>query len=110
MSKQHPDRLKFDHLEREQDWEERCGLLLSPARALHENGQETGETLEAIMRLGGALGIKAALFPTWGKLFMQIDSTHGTVLSAIAATPSNVGMNRVNATLRAIEAIYIENC
>ena len=105
MSKQHPDRLEIDHLEREQDWEERCGLLLSAARALHENGQETGAALEAITRLGGALGIKATLFPTWGELFMQIDSTHGTVLSAIAATPSNVSMNRVTATLRAIEAI-----
>jgi hypothetical protein len=45
MSKQYPDRLEFDRSFQEQDWEERCSLLLSAARSLHENGQETGETI-----------------------------------------------------------------
>jgi uncharacterized membrane protein YjjB (DUF3815 family) len=105
MSNQYPDRLEFDRSSQEQDWEDRCSLLLSAARSLHENGQETGETIAAISHLGGALGIKASLFPAWGELFVQIDSNHGSVLSAIAATPSNVSMNRVTATLRTIEAI-----
>ena len=38
MSKQHPDRLAFDHLERDQGWEERCGLLLSAALARYDRG------------------------------------------------------------------------
>lgn len=105
MSKQYPDRLEFGQPLWEPDWEERCGLLLSAARGLHENGQETGETLEAITRLGGVLGIKASLFPSWGELFVQISSTHGTVLRVIAATPSSVSMSRVTATLQTIEAI-----
>ena len=105
MSKQHPDRLEFSQPFWEQDWEECCSLLLSAVRSLHENGQETGETLEAISHLSGALGIKALLFPTWGELFMQTGSPHGTVLRAIATTPSNVCMSRVTATLRTIEAI-----
>ncbi len=82
--------------------EDRFDILLAAARNLHANGEETSGTLEAAKQLCDRLGLRATLIPAWGELFLQVDGDRVRVAEAAA---TDINMNRVAATLRAVEAI-----
>ncbi len=81
-------------------------LVLTVARALHANGQETAETISAASRLGRTLGLSAALSPRWGELLLQTRTPDGHArTSMLEAVPAGVSMNRVSAVMRCTEAL-----
>ena len=85
--------------------EERSNLVLMVARVLYINGDSTRQTLNAAERLCNCLGLRATIFPRWGKLEVQTEDTDGKFISAIEATPSGVNMDRVASTLRTVEEL-----
>jgi uncharacterized membrane protein YjjP (DUF1212 family) len=84
--------------------QERYALVLAFARALYVNGQATEETVAGAERLGRTLGLRAQLMPRWGELQLQIE---GKDTEVIAANPTGVGMQRVAATMKAIEDVEV---
>src|SRR5258708_16090209 len=87
--------------------DERCNVVLSFARTLFVNGQATEQTMAAAERLGRALGLRANLMVRWGELQLQSDSEI-TPFSQVPADPAGVDMDRVAATMRAIEEAETE--
>src|SRR5260370_38948091 len=85
--------------------EERCNLVLAFARVLYVNGQATDQTSDAAERLANALGLRAQVLPRWGELQLQAEETDARLISAVAADPAGVDMDRVASTMRAIEEI-----
>lgn len=83
--------------------EERANLVLAGARVLYVNGQSTDQTLAAAERLGEALGISAKIMPRWGELQILTDDGTARLMSATAADPAGVDMNRVARTMQATE-------
>src|SRR6202790_3667821 len=84
--------------------DERCNLVLTFARTLLVNGQATDRTVAAAQRLGRALGLRADVMARWGELQLQSDSEI-TPFSQVPADPTGVDMDRVAATMRAIEDV-----
>ena len=85
--------------------EERSNLVLAFARVLYVNGQSTDQTLDAAERLGGTLGLRAKIMPRWGELLLQAEDRDARLISAAAADPAGVDMDRVASTMRAIEDV-----
>jgi uncharacterized membrane protein YjjP (DUF1212 family) len=85
--------------------DERCNLVLAFARVLYVNGQATDETLDAAERLANTLALRAQVMPRWGELQLQAEDTDARLISAVAADPAGVDMDRVASTMRAIEEI-----
>ena len=85
--------------------EERSNLILAFARVLYVNGQSTDQTLDAAERLGGTLGLRAKIMPRWGELLLQAEDRDARLISAAAADPAGVDMDRVASTMRAIEEL-----
>src|SRR6266851_1646024 len=85
--------------------EERCNLVLAFARVLYVNGQATDQTMDAAERLANTLGLRAQVMPRWGELQLQAEDTDARLISAVAADPAGVDMDRVASTMRAIEEI-----
>jgi len=85
--------------------EESSNLVLAFARVLYVNGQATDQTLDATERLGDTLGLRAKLMPRWGELQLQAGDRDARLISAVAADPAGVDMDRVASTMRAIEGI-----
>jgi len=85
--------------------EERSNLVLAFARVLYVNGQSTDQTLTAAARLGDALGLRAKIMPRWGELQLQAGDSNARLISAVAADPTGVDMDRVASAMRAIEQI-----
>jgi uncharacterized membrane protein YjjP (DUF1212 family) len=83
--------------------EERSNLVLAFARVQYLNGQATDQTLDATERLGDTLGLRAKLMPRWGELQLQAEDRDTRLISAVAADPAGVDMDRVASTMRAIE-------
>src|SRR6266446_5573051 len=83
--------------------EERSNLVLAFARVLYVNGQATDQTLDAAERLGHTLGVRTKLMPRWGELQLQAEDRDARLISAVAADPAGVDMDRVASTMRAIE-------
>ena len=83
--------------------EERANLVLACTRLLYINGQSTDETLAAGLRLGGALGLRAAIIARWGELELQADDGHSRLVTADDADPTGVDMDRVASTMRVID-------
>jgi hypothetical protein len=83
--------------------EERADLVLAVAKVLFVNGQSTEQTLAAAERLGGAPGVRARILPRWGELQLQIEDSDASVVSAVAADPTNAAMGRVASAMRVIE-------
>lgn len=84
---------------------ERAHLVLGFARALYVNGQATEQTLNAAERLGGALGLAAAITPSWNGLELAVDGADGVLTIDVAAAPTAVEMARVAAAMQAIDDI-----
>ena len=85
--------------------EERSDLVLTFAQVLYENGQSTDQTLAAAERLGQALGLSAQIIPSWGELQLQAEDNDARLVSAVAAHPTGVNMDRVASAMRAIEDV-----
>jgi uncharacterized membrane protein YjjP (DUF1212 family) len=85
--------------------DERARLVLAFARVLYVNGQATEQTVSASERLGRALGLRATVTPLWGQLQLVADDKDRTFIIQVAADPAGVEMDRVAATMRAIEDI-----
>jgi uncharacterized membrane protein YjjP (DUF1212 family) len=83
--------------------EERSDLVLAFARVLFTNGQSTDQTMLAADRVGQTLGIKTRTIARWGELKVEAEDGDARVTSIVAADPSNVAMERVAATTRAVE-------
>jgi uncharacterized membrane protein YjjP (DUF1212 family) len=80
-------------------------LILIGARLLFVNGQTTERTVEASEQFAVALGFRATLFPRWGELMLRIQQDAGSRSEIVAAEPAGMDMNRVSATMIAIEKI-----
>ena len=85
--------------------QERSNLILSFATVLFANGQATDQTIGAAERLGRTLGLRARIIPRWGELALQAEDADAKLTSLIVADPSGVDMDRVAATMRAVEDI-----
>src|SRR5271155_5339431 len=83
--------------------QERSDLILTFARILYVNGQSTDQTLAAAERVGRVLGLRAEILPRWGELQLQVQDGDTKLISAVAADPTGVAMNRVASAMRAIE-------
>src|ERR1700722_8981522 len=83
--------------------EERADLVLTVARLLFVNGQSTDQTLAAAERLGHTLGLRIKIMPRWGELLLQAEEGEARIISAVAADPTGVDMNRVASIIRLIE-------
>jgi uncharacterized membrane protein YjjP (DUF1212 family) len=82
---------------------DRGDLLLKTAELLFLNGQTTERMVEALERLGLALGFNAAIFPAWGALIIRLDGPGGPRLVISAAKPAAVHMGKVADTMALIE-------
>jgi uncharacterized membrane protein YjjB (DUF3815 family) len=82
--------------------EERSNLVLAFARVLYVNGESTDQTLTAAKRVGNALGLRVMIMPRWGELQLQAEAGDARLISAVAADPTGVAMNRVVSAMRAI--------
>ena len=85
--------------------QERSDLILNFATVLFTNGQATDQTIGAAERLGRTLGLRAKIIPRWGELALQAEDADAKLSSLIVADPSGVDMERVAATMRAVEDI-----
>jgi uncharacterized membrane protein YjjP (DUF1212 family) len=82
--------------------QERSDLILAFARVLYVNGQAT-EQIHAAENLGRSLGLRAKIIPRWGELQLRAQDKGGSLIASVAADPTGVDMDRVAATMRAIE-------
>jgi uncharacterized membrane protein YjjP (DUF1212 family) len=80
-------------------------LLSSSAKLLFQNGQTTQSTITTVTRLGMALGHRALLFPRWGEICIRVDGPVGGPHEIVGATPAGVDMNKVVATMKAIDDV-----
>ena len=87
--------------------DERLNLILAYARVLYINGESTQRTMDVAEHLSKCLGLRATIFPHWGKLEIQTEDTEGNFISAIEATPSGVNMARVASTWRTVEELSV---
>jgi len=85
--------------------EERSTLVLAFARVLYVNGQDTDQTMSAAERLGDILGLRAKIMPRWGELQLLAEDRDARLISAVAADPAGVEMDRVASTMQAIEEL-----
>jgi uncharacterized membrane protein YjjP (DUF1212 family) len=85
--------------------QEHYDLVLAFARVLYVNGQATDQTVAAAERLGRALGLRAKVMPRWGEVQLQIEYKDAKFVAQVAADPTGVDMDRVAATMRAIEDV-----
>jgi uncharacterized membrane protein YjjP (DUF1212 family) len=85
--------------------EERSDLVLAFARVLYVNGQSTDQTLEAAEPLGDTIGLRAKILARWGALQLQAEDRDARLVSAVAAEPTGVEMDRVASTMGVIEDI-----
>jgi uncharacterized membrane protein YjjP (DUF1212 family) len=85
--------------------EERADLVLAVARVQYVNGQSTDQVLASAERFGHALGLRAEIMPRWGELQLKAqDGASGIrVITAVAADPTGVAMNRVASAMRTID-------
>src|SRR5215813_10400568 len=88
---------------------EGCDLILAFARTLFANGQATDQTVDAAEQLGRALGLPIKVTARWGELQLysdsKSDSKDAILLSQVTADPAGVDMDRVAATMRAIQDV-----
>src|SRR6204780_5061233 len=83
--------------------EERPNLVLALAGVLYANGQSTDQTLAEAERFGRSLGLRAKIIPRWGELQLQAQDGEARIISAVAADPTGVDMDRVASIIRLIE-------
>src|SRR3984885_1266001 len=82
--------------------EERANLILAFVRVLYVNGQATDQVLAAGQHLGKSLALRASIMPRWGELQIRTEEPDARLISAVAAEPVGVDMDRVVSATRAI--------
>jgi uncharacterized membrane protein YjjP (DUF1212 family) len=82
--------------------QERSDLILKFGQVLHENGQTTGETVEATESLGKALGLDAIVIPDWRDLQLEVKQGDSSYVSLALASPTGIDMDRVSAAMLGI--------
>jgi uncharacterized membrane protein YjjP (DUF1212 family) len=82
---------------------ERANLILAVVRVLYVNGQATDQVLAAGQHLGESLGLPVGIMPRWGELQLRTEASDAQLISAVAAEPIAVDMDRVVCTMRAID-------
>jgi uncharacterized membrane protein YjjP (DUF1212 family) len=80
-------------------------LMSTSAKLLFENGQTTERMVAASEQLAEALGVRATLFPRWGELVLRIEDDAGSRYEIVAAEPAGMDMNKVTATMAAIDKV-----
>jgi uncharacterized membrane protein YjjP (DUF1212 family) len=80
-------------------------LISTSAKLLFENGQTTERMVAASEQLAQALGFRANVFPRWGELVLRIEHDCGSGYEIIAAEPTGMDMNKVTATMAAIDKV-----
>ena len=80
-------------------------LISTSARLLFENGQTTERIVTTSEQLAEALGFRATLFPRWGELGLRIERDVGSRYEIMAAEPAGMDMNKVTATMAAIDKV-----
>ncbi|MEA2780922.1 MAG: hypothetical protein QOK29_2466 [Rhodospirillaceae bacterium] len=80
-------------------------LVAQAAMLLFANGQTTEHMERAAEQLAEALGYRAAIFPRWGELAVQIDGDSGPHYQVVPGAPMNVDIRKVIATLNVIDEI-----
>jgi uncharacterized membrane protein YjjP (DUF1212 family) len=80
-------------------------LISTSAKLLFENGQTTERMVAASEQLAQALGFRANVFPRWGELVLRIEHDCGSGHEIIAAEPAGMDMNKVTATMAAIDKV-----
>ncbi len=80
-------------------------LISTSAKLLFENGQTTERMVAASEQLAQALGFRANVFPRWGELVLRIEHDCGSGYEIIAAEPAGMDMNKVTATMAAIDKV-----
>jgi uncharacterized membrane protein YjjP (DUF1212 family) len=83
--------------------EQRSNLVLALARVLYANGQSTDQTLTQAEQFGRSLGLRAKIIPRWGELQLEAQEGEARIISAVAANPTGVDMDRVASIIRLIE-------
>jgi uncharacterized membrane protein YjjB (DUF3815 family) len=83
--------------------EERSNLVLALARVLYANGQSTDQTLAETERFGRSLGLCVKIIPRWGELQLEAQEGEARIVSAVAAEPTGVDMDRVASIIRLVE-------
>jgi uncharacterized membrane protein YjjP (DUF1212 family) len=83
--------------------EERSNLVLALAGVLFANGQSTDQTVAAAGRCGESLGLRATLGARWGELQLEVEDGDARLISASAAKPTGVDMDRVASITRLLE-------
>ena len=86
-------------------FEQRSNLVLALARTLYVNGQSTAQILAAAEQLGDILGLRARIMPRWGELELQAEDGDTKLISAVAADPTGVDMDRVASAMRSMDEI-----
>jgi len=85
---------------------EQCSnLVLALARTLYVNGQSTAQILAAAEQLGDTLGLRARILPRWGGLVLQAEDGDTKLISAVAADPTGLDMDRVASAMRAMDEL-----
>jgi uncharacterized membrane protein YjjP (DUF1212 family) len=85
---------------------EQCSnLVLALARTLYVNGQSTAQILAAAEQLGDTLGLRARILPRWGELVLQAEDGDTKLISAVAADPTGLDMDRVASAMRAMDEL-----
>src|SRR5258708_6769188 len=84
--------------------QERYNLILSFARVLYVNGQATEQTVSAAERLGRSLGVRCRVMARWEELQL-LEESDDLLISEMPADPTGVDMDRVAASMRAIEEV-----
>jgi uncharacterized membrane protein YjjP (DUF1212 family) len=85
---------------------EDVALISAAARLLFENGETTRWTIQAIERLGEALGFRASVYPRWDELNIRIDDASGVRYDIISVSPLGVDMSKVAAAINVVDALY----
>ncbi len=88
--------------------EDRSALILTAARVLFTNGQTTDQTLNAAERFGEILGLRATIIPGWEELQLHAEERGARLISAVAARPTGVDMDRVVSTMQTIVDVGID--
>jgi uncharacterized membrane protein YjjP (DUF1212 family) len=81
-------------------------LISTSAKLLFENGQTTERIVAASVQLAEALGLRAVIFPRWGELVLRIEHDTGSHYEIVPAEPVGMDMNKVTATMAAIDKVY----
>jgi uncharacterized membrane protein YjjP (DUF1212 family) len=85
--------------------QERSDLVLSFARVLFDNGETTGEVVQAAKELGRNLGLSIELIPGWKDLQLQAGDGSAKLVSATIASPTGIDMDRVSSAMNAVDEI-----